>query len=333
MSGPDLADWEAALSALRAADQVTVLGHLRPDADAVGSVCGLSLALTRRGARVTAGFGEPGDVPDQLRFLPGREFLAQFGDIPAEPELLVVLDTASPERLGPLADRLDRAGTVLVIDHHASNRRFGDINLVDPAAAAAAMLIAELLERLPAELDRDIATCLYAGIAADTGSFRFGSVTPAVHRRVAALLEAGARPAPVAQALFDSHSPGWLALVGAALATARIEDDLVWTAVRQADVAAAGAPEEEASSVIGLLRGTVAADVAAVFKELGPQLWEVSVRSRERTDVGAVCVSLGGGGHRLAAGYTARGGLDEAVAELRAGLAQLNEAALSRSRS
>jgi len=183
------AAWDSALAAIKAARSVTVVGHVHPDGDALGSVLALSLALRRLGLEVTASFPEPYELPTALAILPGRELLIEPGRVPAVPELLIAVDTASLARLGTLADRVDTAGTVLVIDHHASNTGFGQLRLIDPDAAAAGMVVAGLLDRLGITYDVSIASCLYAAISSDTGSFRFGSTTAEVHRLAARLLE------------------------------------------------------------------------------------------------------------------------------------------------
>jgi phosphoesterase RecJ-like protein len=260
--------------------------------------------------------------------LPGRDLLVPPPDVPAAPELLVTLDTGSLDRLGTLGDRVATAGAVLVVDHHATNTGFGTLHLVDPAAAATAVLVDELVRRLGVPLDAEIATCVYAGLVTDTGSFRFAATTPATHELAARLLATGIRPDVLGRELFDSHPYGWLPMAGAVLSRARLEPEavdglgLVWSETRQAELGAWGLAPDQAESLVDLVRTAREAEVAAVLKELpGGDGWAVSVRSKGRVDVGAACVALGGGGHRFAAGFTARDALEPTVAALRAALA------------
>lgn len=324
MSLPE-GDWAAALAALTARRHIVLAAHVNPDGDALGSALALGLALRRRGVGATVSFSEPFVVPDALAGLPGRELLVPPADVPA-PGLLVTLDTASADRLGSLAPLAESAGAVLVVDHHASNTGFGTLHLVDPDAAATGMLVAELIERLGVPLSSDIADCLYAAIASDTGSFRYAATTPAVHERAARLLAAGARHDQLSRALFDTHPAGWLAMLADVLGRSAVEPGevgglgLVWTAVTAADLAKHDLPAEQAESVIDIVRTVENAEVAAVFKEQPDGTWAVSLRAKGLVDVGRVAVALGGGGHRAAAGYSAAGTLEDLVPELRARL-------------
>jgi bifunctional oligoribonuclease and PAP phosphatase NrnA len=326
-TAPTEADWEAAIAALTDAGEVVLACHVTPDGDALGSMLGLAIALSRRGVTVVPSFGAPFVVPRALHVLPGRDLLVAPEDVPAAPALLVTFDTGSLDRLGTLGDRVAAAGTVLVVDHHATNTRYGTLHLVDPSAAATAVLVAELVDRLGVPLDAEIATCVYAGLVTDTGSFKFAATTPATHALAARLLATGIRPDVLGRELFDAHPYGWLAMAGAVLSRARLEPDevgglgFIWTDTRQSEMARWGLEPDQAESLIDLVRTAREAEVAAVLKELpGGGGFAVSVRSKGQVDVGAVCVSLGGGGHRFAAGFTARDALDPTVAALRAAL-------------
>jgi bifunctional oligoribonuclease and PAP phosphatase NrnA len=324
---PTEGDWAAAVAALRAAtSEVVLVGHLRPDADALGSMLALAIALHRAGVSVLPTFPEPFEVPESLAFLPGLDLLVPPGKVPPAPDLLVTLDAGSAERIGELADRIESAGAVLVIDHHVTNTRFGTLNLVDDRAVATAVLVEELVRRLGAELDADLATCLYAGLAADTGSFRHAGTDAGVHALAGRLLDTGIRPELISRELFDTHPHGWQAMLGAVLSRSALEPaevagrGLVWTWVSAADLAAHGLASDQAESVIDIVRSAREAEVAAVLKELPGHIM-VSVRSRGAVDVGAACAGLGGGGHRYAAGFTSYEDRAATIAVLRAALA------------
>jgi bifunctional oligoribonuclease and PAP phosphatase NrnA len=325
---PTGAEWDKAVAAL-AADrgEVVLACHVNPDADAVGSMLALAHTLRRRGAPTYPSFSAPFELADSLAALPGVDLLVPPDRVPTEPALLVTLDTGSADRLGSLAPLVDSAAEVLVVDHHASNTRYGTLHLVDPAAAATAVLAEELVTRLGVELDAEIAACLYAGLVTDTGSFRFASTTPATHELAARLLRTGIRHDLITRRLLDTHPAGWLAMVGAALARARLEPDqvdglgLVWTEITLADLAASGLAPDQAESVIDLVRTAAEAEVALVCKQAAGGGWTASMRSKGRVDVSAAAVALGGGGHRFAAGFSAAGDLDSTVAAARAALA------------
>jgi phosphoesterase RecJ-like protein len=324
---PTEADWGKAVAAVAGAAEVVLACHVSPDGDALGSMLALAHALHRRGTRVLPSFAEPFTVPASLHVLPGLGLLVEPAAVPTAPRLLVTFDTGSVDRLGSLADRVGAAGEVLVIDHHASNTGYGTLHLVDPAAPATAVLVAELVRRLDVPLDADIAACVYAGLVTDTGSFRFAGTTPATHELAARLLATGIRQDVLGRELFDSHPFGWLPMVGKVLSRARLEPaevgglGLVWSDSRLAELTEHGLAADQAESLVDLVRTAQEAEVAAVLKELPDGRWAVSVRSKGRVDVGAACVALGGGGHRFAAGFTARTGPDGTLPALRAALA------------
>ena len=320
------------LALLDAADEVCLACHVRPDADALGSMLAVAHALRapgRRPQRIVASFGdEPFEVPEILRFLPGLSLLSPPDAYPHRPELMVTFDAGSIDRLGILAGHASRADQLIVIDHHASNTRFGTVNLIDPAAAATAMLVLDLIDAAGVGLTRDIAFGLYAGLVADTGSFKYSATTPAVHEAAARLLGTGIEPGMVARELWDRAPFGYLGLLSAALGRAVLEPDaaggngLVWTSVSRADRAAHGLSLDAVESVIDVLRRTDEAEVAIVLKQSDDGLWQASARSKGKVDVGRACSRLGGGGHRNAAGVTLAGSAEDAIARLRGLLAE-----------
>jgi phosphoesterase RecJ-like protein len=321
------ADWVRAVELIEAADEVCLACHVTPDGDALGSMLACALALRALGKTCVASFSDPFTVPSNLRFLPGLELLTPPVGYPAAPALMLTFDAASRDRLGSLAPQAEKARDLLVIDHHASNTRFGSAHLVDPAAAATAVLTESLITRLGAALTRDVALGLYAGLVSDTGSFKYASTTPQVHDLAGRLLATGIRPDRVGLELWDRAPFGYLLVLSAALNRARLERDaagglgLVWTVVSHADRAAHDVPYDLVENVIDVVRRTDEAEVAVVFKESDDGAWYVSTRSKGRVDVGSVCSALGGGGHPTAAGFTAVGSPPAVIGHLRAALA------------
>ncbi|MGB9376896.1 MAG: DHH family phosphoesterase [Mycobacteriales bacterium] len=320
---PSEADWQAAIAAIGAPGDMLLVCHLNPDGDALGSALGLALALDARGRRVAVSFSEPLRLPDTLSHLPGQHLLVRPEDAPAAPDVLITFDTGSADRLGDLADRVQTAKQVVVIDHHASNTGYGTIHLVDTTAAATAVVVADLLDRLGAEIDHDVAACLYTGLSTDTGSFRYAATTPQVHHLAARFLATGIRHDLIARELYDSHPFAWVSLLGAVLSRTVLEPEaaaglgVVWTYATLTDLAERSVGIEQVEGVIDVIRTAREAEVAAVCKEQPDGSWAVSLRSKGRLDVGQVSVSLGGGGHALAAGFTATGSLDGVVKLLR----------------
>jgi phosphoesterase RecJ-like protein len=309
------------------AAEVLLVCHVNPDGDALGSMLGFGLGLRQLGfTSVRATFPEPFQIVDSFTFLPGLDLLVSPAEAPAAPEVLVTFDAASPSRLGELADRLDTAGVSIVLDHHASNPGFGSMPLIDPTAAATALVAARLLDRLGVRYDLPIATCLYVGLVTDTGSFKFDLTTPEVHELAARLIEAGVAPAEVAQHVFDTRPFEALRLLGDVLSRAELDPaaaggrGLLCAHATAADLARHGQPAHVLESFIDVVRTAAEADVSCLAKPVRPGEWAVSMRSKGGTDVAAVAVALGGGGHRLAAGFTWHGELEDLFTAVRAAL-------------
>lgn len=302
--------------------EVTVLCHVRPDADALGSSAGLARALRAGGVTVHHSF-DPGIVPDALRVIPGTELVVPLADVPAHDGLVVALDCASPDRVGDWARLTEAAAEVLVVDHHRSNPGFGSHLLLDPDAASTASLVLEVLEAGHYRIDADLATSLYAGLVTDTGSFRWGG--PGAHDTARRLLAAGAEGRALGFELLDAHPFSWLRVLSGLLSSARLEAEAVggrgavWLPVPHEVIVSV--EEADVESLVSHLQGVREAWVAVLLKEFRPGEWAISLRSRDGgasgVDVAVVALALGGGGHPAAAGCTMRGDLDTVSARLR----------------
>ncbi|HEU4421328.1 MAG TPA: bifunctional oligoribonuclease/PAP phosphatase NrnA [Pilimelia sp.] len=332
---PTAADWAAAVAAVRELPpdaRVLLVCHINPDGDALGSMLGFGLGLRRLGfgplggGQLQATFPGPPVVPEPFRELPGLDMLVPAGEAMADPDLLVCFDAASESRLGTLVDRLDLAGASIVLDHHASNTRFGGIHLIDASAAATGMVVEQLLARLGVRLDTEIAECLYVALATDTGSFRFDMTTPAVHEMAARLIATGIRPGDISRRIFDTRPFGSVRLYGDVLSRACLEPaaaggaGMVWTYATLDDLARHDQEPYVLEPLIDSVRCAAEADVSCVVKQVGAGEWAVSMRSKGAVDVSRVAVALGGGGHRLAAGFTWRGTEQDVIAAIRAEL-------------
>jgi phosphoesterase RecJ-like protein len=288
----------------------------------------LARVLRKRGVAVTCTWGdERWTVPPSYEWLPDIDTVVPPDRVGPAPSVLVVLDTGSRDRLGILGSLADSCGDLVVIDHHAHNSGLDGIQLVDDGAAATAVIVEALIRRLDATVDAETAGLLYVGLVTDTGSFQHSVTTPAVHAVAARLLADGARPDLTAQRLWGHRPFGFQRVLGAALSRVQLEPDaaagrgLVWTWTTTDDLDAAGLGLDDVESVIDVVRTAREADVAVVLKQDADGSFRVSTRSRGATDVGGVCASLGGGGHRLAAGFTSRDGVEQTIERIRAALA------------
>ncbi len=300
------------IQALTQAEEFVLTAHTTPDGDSLGSLLGLDLALRALGKRTVA-YVE--SVTETYRFLPGAANLRLWTDAPVEPpRVLVTLDCATPERLGPGQAFLAGAGLVINIDHHPGNPEYGAINYIDPGAAAAGEQVYLLLKAMGAAITPPIATCLYTAIASDTGSFRYENTTPRTHQLAGELLAAGADLAAINQYLYESRNFAQTRLLGLVLSTLTLSPGgkVAWAFLTEAMRAEAGVEQVESEGIIGFVRSVAGVEAALLFKERAAgEVW-VSLRSRGTVDVNALATTFGGGGHTRAAGCTVYGELSAA---------------------
>lgn len=308
------ADIQRAAAVLAAAERIVTTGHIRPDGDALGSMLALATAARSAGKTAVATFGEPHVVAANYDFL-DRTWLVHPDKAPDDIDVLVVCDTAVADRLGSVAPLADRAGTVLVIDHHLSAGGLGDVKVVDPTAAATTQLVYHLILELGWKLSTSVATALYMGLVTDTGRFQYSNTSSEVHQIAATLIEAGVRPADLSRHLYESSPFGYLSVVSAVTGRAVLERSrsLVWSVLYDADLKDAGIGSEDADALIDEIRIAREAEVACLLKQVGPSETKGSLRSRGLVDVAAVAEALGGGGHHNAAGFTCAVPPEEAI--------------------
>jgi phosphoesterase RecJ-like protein len=309
-----------AAAALEGASTVALACHVNPDADALGSMLGLSNFLRARGKVTVCSFpNEPFELPRWVSVLPGHETLVPPRDFPKEPGVMVTCDVASMDRLAMLASVAGKAKTLIWIDHHVSNEGLGTIPLIDPKSSSTCEVVWRLLKEMGGEIPVETATCLYAGLITDTGRFQYEAVTPETLRLGAELRTFPFDHTRLVQALYEDTSIPYLRVLGVALERVTVEPDadLIWSYLTQADLAAAAVHATETDDLIDVIRSAREADVAAVLKQQRDGRFKVSLRSKGGHDVASVASGFGGGGHRLAAGYTSKHGLAETVERLK----------------
>lgn len=299
------------LARLRAAKSVLLPTHQNVDADGLSSPLAITLALKQLGVKATPVVSD-GELPNSLRFLPGIEKVLVYGERPLpEYDLLCLADCSDRRRLGKFygddPSRVDGSIPIINIDHHITNDRFGTLNVVEPQAASASEIVAELLGQWGTKMTRDIAQCLLAGIYGDTLGLRTPATTSRTLRTSADLVDAGANPAEIVDQLFRLKSRSTVCLWTRVLSNVRWTGSLIWTEVSPQILAECGAVPSEAEGLVNFLAGTEGSRAAAILyaSENG---WRASIRSLdEAVDVAAIASVFGGGGHPRAAGFQITG--------------------------
>jgi phosphoesterase RecJ-like protein len=309
------------LALLRSGGRFLITSHVNPDGDSVASQCAMRLILGRIGARADIVDSHP--VPRAYRFLDGADAFGIGRPRSWKPyRALIVLDCGDARRASGLLEPRP-AIPVVNIDHHATNPGYGDLNLVVPAASSTAELVYGIATALGVRPAGTLAEALYTGILTDTGSFRHGSATPRAFRVASALVATGIDPARVAQKVYESVPYETLRTLGATLAALRRTPDgrIAWIRLPHA-VLARLASAAESEEWAGYPRSLDTAVLAICFKETAPGEVRLSFRSKGAVDVAALAARFGGGGHRNAAGATARGSLASVEREVVAAAAR-----------
>lgn len=297
---------------LKKAGSVLVISHIAPDGDAIASLSATGLALQQLGKRFSLVCDD--GLPERFVYLPMSERISSAPQPTAAYDLIIALDSGDESRLGNAFAALPTPRPAVVnIDHHITNTKFGAINLVQPAATSTTEVLFELFTALNLRLDEPMAVCLLSGLVTDTLGFRTAGVSERTLQIAAQLVEAGANLYEVTTKALTLMPMAKLLLWQKGLNNMRLEDGLLWTSISNGEREETGYLNSGSSGLGNMLAQVYRAPVSAVLMEMSDGRVSVSFRCRPPYSVSELAVSLGGGGHHLAAGCTVDGPLDEAV--------------------
>ena len=323
-SNPTLenASFEQIGEVLRNHQSFVLISHVRPDGDAIGSQLALGYALMAAGKSVRL-INEDG-LPDNLAFMAGS---AKIELPPTEPlvvEVAIALDTATKPRLGEKAlHAASQAQIWLNIDHHVSNPKYGDLNLIDSKSPATGQILYQLIIALGLPLPAETRDAIYVAVSTDTGSFQYPSTTAATYELAADLIRRGLDVGTINSQIYDNYPFRRLELMRALLNTLEISDDRLvanWTMRDQLRIDLDLRPEDS-EGLIDLIRAIRGVQLAVFFEELPDGKIRISMRSKDhRLDVCQIATEFGGGGHALAAGIRMAGPLEDAKSQVLAAI-------------
>jgi len=315
-SDRDRADLAAVVDGLRSDGRFLVTTHENPDGDALGSLLAMTLALRllRKDAYMFLAGEAP--LPGEYAFMPlndlHRGLPGDVGD-----RVLLAVDCANESRLGPDPEILHAATFTIDIDHHHDNTRFGNVNLIVPDASSTGEVLRDVFRELGVELTPDIAEALYIALVTDTGRFQYAQTTPKTLRLAAELMEAGVDFHGVFRRVYENVQFAKLKLLARVLERAQVYEGgaVVVSYLLRNDFSDVGAAEPYSEGLIDFLRGVEGAIMAVLIREPpradGP-LRRISLRSSsDELDVSAIARKSGGGGHRLAAGFSSEASIEE----------------------
>ncbi len=293
------------LAAFGEEDTFLIAVHIDPDGDAIGAALALSSALESIGKKAFIFSRDP--VPKYYRFLAGHDrFSSRLKEAVKEDPVLVLVDCNSPARAAVEGYPFRKS---IVIDHHETEKDFGDIRWIDHTAAATGVMIFYLLKALGIAITKEIATYLYTAIAVDTGTFRYSNTTSDVLRISAELVAAGAEPGFIAVKLYESWDYKRFRLLVLALNTLEVKNGIAVIHITRNMFKETRTSSEDTEHFSNFPRMIGSIKMAVLLRELESGQWKASLRSRGEVNVARLAEKFGGGGHENAAGFKIKAGL------------------------
>jgi bifunctional oligoribonuclease and PAP phosphatase NrnA len=289
-----------------------VATHVRPDGDAIGSVLSMMYLLNQLGKEADPYCEDP--APTAYQFLPGARSIRQQVIQPSQYQAAILVDCGDFLRVGTtLAEAISRIPHLISIDHHVARAPFGNIFWNRTSASSTCEMLYDLCDELPCTIDATLAECLYTGLLADSGSFRFSNTNQRVLEIAAKLVAAGADPAFIAEQVYNSGTVGSLRLLAMVLATADFHagDRLATAELTRKMFSETASSPADTEGLINFLRSVKTVAMAMLFREGTEGSIHVSMRSKGDVDVASFARRRGGGGHLHAAAFEVPGALPE----------------------
>lgn len=285
---------------------VALGGHIRPDGDCVGSCMGLYLYLKEQFPQIeTDVYLQP--IADCYKMISETEALKHEIDERKEYDLFICLDCGDADRLGFSAPLFENAKQTLCIDHHVSNEAFADVNYIVPDASSTSELVYRLLDK--EKISKSCAEALYMGMVHDTGVFQYSCTAPETMEAAAELMRKGINGSEIIEKTYFEKTYIQNQILGKALLESMLILDkrVILSYVTNRSMEFFGADSSDLEGIVSQLRQTKGVEVAMFLYETEPQVYKVSLRSKDKVDVSVIAKYFGGGGHAKAAGFSMSG--------------------------
>ena len=298
---------------IKTSTRSVVFSHQNPDGDTLGSMLALGALLKKSGHSVDHIISDP--VPEIYKFLPYTDLVCRPDDsnIQKKHDLAFSLDCGSLKRLGKAKEIWLEAQTTINIDHHISNENFGKINLIEAEAVSTGQVVYELAKALNLKITKEIATLLYTTLLTDTGCFSNSKTNASALVWGAELIKLGAEHENIYRKAFLEKPFKAIKLFGSALSDINsIEDgQILWTYIDKDMMKNLSATGEDTEDIVDYMMRTKEVLVGVFFREDESEI-KVSLRSNtDNVDVSKIAMSMGGGGHKKAAGINIKKSFSE----------------------
>lgn len=314
--------FDKAIDAIKNSTDAIITSHTRPDGDGCGCVRAMCDVLKHLGKNAHPIFMSPLPKWYEFMFDHGVSILGNdvtkdqlHGGYYDECDLVIIVDTNSYVQL-PVFDEWLRENkkTVLILDHHITGDGLGDIELIDPEAAATGEIVLDLLKYAGWPITEQIAESLFIALATDSGWFKFGNTDSRIFRNAAELVDSGARPPQIYRKLYQNVTPARMRLMARMLTNMELimDDRIAIQCIMRKDFDETGASGPDTENLIDECQRIGSVEGAALFVELADGGFRCSLRSKGKIDVQKIASRYGGGGHKMASGVNLQGPFENA---------------------
>lgn len=295
---------------IKQAETIVILTHEAPDGDAIGSALAMKVALKQLGKEADVVIRE---FPKVFDFIPGRKEIKLDTNI-EKYDLAISLDCADLKRLDG-NEYFEKAKQTIVIDHHGSNKMYGDFNFVNPVAPACCQILIGMFEYFNIKIDKELGTCILTGIITDTGGFRYSGVTPETFEFTADLLTRGVNVSDIYKRVLETKTKANFELMRRTIDRMEFLEDgkITFTYITNQDLKEVNASVGDHEGLVEIGRDIEGVEVSIFIrqKEDDENTYKISMRSNEYVNVSDICFKFGGGGHEKAAGATMQGNIEQ----------------------
>lgn len=295
---------------IKSSEKIVILTHETPDGDAIGSTLAMKMALKQLGKESDVIIRE---YPKGFDFLPGRNDVKSDTDV-EKYDLAISLDCSDFKRLVG-NEYFEKAKQTIVIDHHGSNKMYGDFNFVNPVAPACCQILIGMFEYFDIKIDKELGSCILTGIITDTGGFRYSGVTPETFEFTADLLAKGVNVSDIYKRVLETKTKPNFELMKRTINRMEFLESgkVTFTYITNQDLKEVNAGIGDHEGLVEIGRDIEGVEVSIFIrqKEQEENAYKVSMRSNEYVNVSDICFRFGGGGHEKAAGALIQGNIEQ----------------------
>lgn len=301
---------------IKSSGKILLLSHMNPDGDTLGSMCAMYSMIYKR-FKKKADMSIVSNLPYNYKFLPNIELAQRYIDKSIVYDLAISLDVAAIDRTLDSQILFEKAKCRVNIDHHKTNPRYGDYQIIEPAASSCGEVLYNYFKANNWGIDKDSAIALYTAIMTDTGNFKYENTSAASLRAAADLVDFGANPNYIYKKCYETKTKNFVMFQNYCVNKAVFGNDnkIVYTTVYKKDLEKFSAGDDFTDGIAETLRAIDSTEVAFVAKEVDSHLTKISMRSK-KCDVAEICAKFGGGGHTFAAGCTIKSNVEDSIKKL-----------------